>query len=469
MTEYHASTAGVPQNVFTLPTPIDITLTPFWSTVLQKDNFLLQKSSSPGNPIFKSLFSTIASVFDTKLPPYRILFQRDVNTMCLQVAVAESDKAIDAAWFWIEKNIMPELDTIDNPFEKEKWVAEKIHMIVTAIEYGSDELSSDENVRNASRTFRQIFDIPHSERFVSYYSCAYKGRQGWLYMSENYIGFHSFLLGAETKILIELKDIQELKKEKSKGIFDDSLRIITKDKEEYPLSNMFKRDEVYDLLIQLTGQAMQKWLKNAGGEAPGQSNDADFIASEIIHQRSLQETSKITDSRSHHQLVSPLKHDLAARKRDQAYHARFRLPATENLIKGMDATYSKDACPDRDNKFYPQVPPGQVNLLGRVYLSQNFLAFESQERLPAPQQHLPVCKAVLPLYTIKRVERMNSGAYTSGVVVTTCHKMEHEFLLHVSMCVCVCVCMCVCVCSHPQFFNIFLRLKKSTAISSVKL
>lgn len=174
--------------------------------------------------------------------------------MCLQIAVAESDTAIDAAWFWIEKNIMPELENIDHPFEKEKWVAEKIHMIVTAIEYGSDELSSDENVRNASRTFRQIFDIPHSERFVSCklviiiinitcililstkdYSCAYKGRQGWLYMSENYIGFHSFLLGAETKILIELKDIQELKKEKSKGIFDDSLRIITKDKEEVPM------------------------------------------------------------------------------------------------------------------------------------------------------------------------------------------------------------------------------------------
>jgi hypothetical protein len=39
-------------------------------------------------------------------------------------------------------------------------------------------------------------------------------------------------LGVEKKVLIELKDIQDLKKEVSKGIFDDSLRIITKDKEE---------------------------------------------------------------------------------------------------------------------------------------------------------------------------------------------------------------------------------------------
>lgn len=64
------------------------------------------------------------------------------------------------------------------------------------------------------------------------YSCSHRSRQGWLYISENYLGFHSFLLGLELKTLIELKDVQELVKERSKGIFDDSLRIITKDKEE---------------------------------------------------------------------------------------------------------------------------------------------------------------------------------------------------------------------------------------------
>lgn len=71
--------------------------------------------------------------FDTKLPPFRILFQREVNTMCLQIAVGETEKAIDAAWFWIEKNMMPEMETIDHPLEKERWVSEKINMIVTEI------------------------------------------------------------------------------------------------------------------------------------------------------------------------------------------------------------------------------------------------------------------------------------------------------------------------------------------------
>lgn len=48
--------------VFTLPSPTDITLTPFWTTIRHVDNFLLQKSHAPGNPIFKNLLSTIANV-----------------------------------------------------------------------------------------------------------------------------------------------------------------------------------------------------------------------------------------------------------------------------------------------------------------------------------------------------------------------------------------------------------------------
>lgn len=65
------------------------------------------------------------------------------------------------------------------------------------------------------------------------YSSSLNGRQGWLYISENYLGFYSFLLGIETKRLIELKDIEDIKKENSKrAMFADSLRITTKDKEE---------------------------------------------------------------------------------------------------------------------------------------------------------------------------------------------------------------------------------------------
>lgn len=47
--------------------------------------------------------------------------------------MGETESSVEAAWVWIERNMMPELDTIDDPFEKESWVVEKISMIVTTI------------------------------------------------------------------------------------------------------------------------------------------------------------------------------------------------------------------------------------------------------------------------------------------------------------------------------------------------
>lgn len=173
------------------------------------------------------------------------------------------------------------------------------------------------------------------------------------------------------------------------------------------MTNLFKRDEIYDLLVQLTGHAFQRWLRSGSTLSNGTISD--------------------------HSLVNPLKHDLAARKRNEQYYNRFRLPGTEQLLYALDATYSKDASSDRDPVFLSQVPQGVIRLVGRIYLSSMFLAFESEERLPSPQQNLPVCQAVFPLYIIKRVERIHHGAYTSGIAITTWHKMEHSFYLKVSI------------------------------------
>ncbi|KAI9319372.1 hypothetical protein BX666DRAFT_1925576 [Dichotomocladium elegans] len=355
---------------------------------------------------------------DTKQSPYRILFQREVNTTCLQIAVGETEASINAAWVWIEHNIIPEVDSIDDPFEKERWVIEKISMIVTAIDTGTDDLSTDEKVRSASRTFRQLFDVPPSERLVSYYSCSLNGRQGWLYISENFLGFYSFLLSVETKKLIELKNIKDITKENSKrNMFADSLRITTKDKEEqYFFSNMFKRDEVYDLLVQLTGQAMIRLLRNAGGDAPGSSTTA-----------SPSSDGDRTSIRSHEHsatgspLINPLKHDLAEQKRNTDLCLQFRLPLTERLLMdGLRVGYTKsEGSKTTESRYFP----------GHLYLTETFLCFESVNRQAPPQQHQPLCSFVLPLYTIKRVERLNTGSYATSLSVTTWHDMEHIFQL----------------------------------------
>ncbi|CAO3627324.1 unnamed protein product [Cunninghamella blakesleeana] len=433
------NTSGIPRNTLTLPTPTDITLTPFWSTIRQKDCLLLQKFSTAG--IFKSVIHTIANVFDTKQPPYRILFQREPNCTCLQIAVGETEKIIEAAWLWMEQNILPEFEIMTNGYAKEEWIIEKMQAIVTTIDIGTDELSSDETVRNASRSFRQIFDVPSSERLVSYYSCAYNSRQGWMYISENYIGFYSFLLGVETKLLIEMKDVQELKKEKSRrSVFSDALHLITKDNHEYVFTTMFKRDEVYDVLLQLTSQAMLRLLKNSSGDAPGASNSntndntfGPFISSPDNHQQHQQLfTNKPIPNRStdNRLLTNPLKHDLAAQKRNMDYCLHFRLPLKEQLLDALEVGYTFNNGSGLKSKFSHSTTSSIKELHGRVYISEAFLAYESQQRLPQPQQHQPMVWLVFPLYTIKRVERLNAGSYKSSLSITTYHNMEHIFKFH---------------------------------------
>jgi uncharacterized protein Smg (DUF494 family) len=53
-----------------------------------------------------------------------------------------------------------------------------------------------------------------------------------MYISENYLGFYSYLIGFELKILIELKDIKDIIKEPIRKLFRHSMRIVTKENQE---------------------------------------------------------------------------------------------------------------------------------------------------------------------------------------------------------------------------------------------
>lgn len=69
---------------------------------------------------------------DAKQPPYRILFQREPNATCLQIAVSDSEETIEIAWDWIRINMLPELENIASPFAKEEWVVKQMNKIVSA-------------------------------------------------------------------------------------------------------------------------------------------------------------------------------------------------------------------------------------------------------------------------------------------------------------------------------------------------
>lgn len=64
-----------------------------------------------------------------------------------------------------------------------------------------------------------------NERLVNYYSCAFwqgnTPRQGWLYLSESFCCFYSFLLGKEAKIIIPWTEVTALEKQTSRGILSN--------------------------------------------------------------------------------------------------------------------------------------------------------------------------------------------------------------------------------------------------------
>ncbi|CAO3648391.1 unnamed protein product [Mucor hiemalis] len=376
----------------------------------------------------RSVLGTLQNVLDTKQSPYRILFRRAGSASFLQVAVAETEKKAEVAWSWLESNLLPLLDSLDAE-EREPFVVTKINSIVTRRDSGTDEISTDEKVRKASRSFRQTFDVSSSERLVNYYSSAYHTNrftsQGWLYISENYLAFYSFLLGYETKLLIELKDVQDIKKEKSKrGVFSDALKISMKDKSEHFFSNLFKRDEVYDILVQLTGLAMQRVLKSTALEhAPGSDVSIDIKDSDID---AIKDTELASNKMASlpaaeiRKLMQPLKTNLAAQKRDERFRARFRLPPTEHLTHSFPAVHPVEEEDENDKNKRKT-----TDYAGMISLSEAYLTFNSTEG----GRYFEV---VMPLYTIRRVEKLTDKVDAFPIKIVNWHQAESIYYLNVN-------------------------------------
>lgn len=55
-------------------------------------------------------------------------------------------------------------------------------------------------------------------------------RQGWLYLSVEYLCFYSYLLGIEDKIVVRWTDVINL--DKNTGVLTDTIKVITRDKRE---------------------------------------------------------------------------------------------------------------------------------------------------------------------------------------------------------------------------------------------
>ncbi|CAG5012284.1 unnamed protein product [Parnassius apollo] len=367
--------------------------------------FVLQRRKGHGKSkgLSSLLVGTLDSVWDSKPAPYRILHQTPNSEIYYVIATALTEQEIRQDWQWLFENVSPTLHSFDNEEEITEFVCCKINSIIATEQ---ETLTEDEDTyKNVDYEFHQRFAMPKDEKLVCYYSCSYwKGkmpRQGWIYLSVHYMCFYSYIFGKKTTVKIRWADVTELAKTNS-ILFPDSIKVVTRDGEHY-FTMFIKKNETFALMQQLANIAMKQLIDDKSGSF---NIDKDLLT----------KLSKNVPKKA-----SFLKRDLDARKQSNLYTLRFRLPHTEKLDGSEECTLWTPY-----NKRYNW---------GRLYLSQNFICFDSRV------QHL--VRLTIPLRNVHQVERANSGgAGSSGdagsILITTAHHTsflfgnisDRDFLVH---------------------------------------
>ncbi|XP_066462549.1 protein Aster-A isoform X1 [Eleutherodactylus coqui] len=115
------------------------------------------------------------------------------------------------------------------------------------------------NYKQRNEDFRKIFKkLPDSERLIVDYSCALQRDillQGRLYLSENWICFHSNIFRWETTITIQLKDIRCVKKEKTAKVIPNAIQVCT-ETEKHFFTSFGARDRSFLLIFRLWQNAL---------------------------------------------------------------------------------------------------------------------------------------------------------------------------------------------------------------------
>ncbi|KAK9879863.1 hypothetical protein WA026_008367 [Henosepilachna vigintioctopunctata] len=360
----------------------------FWETEESSLYFVLQHRKGHGKSkggISAILVGTIDSIFDTKPAPYRILHQTPSSEVYYMIACAMTRKDILEDWEWLFNNVSETLRSFENEDEITDFVNCKIESVIASRQKPIDV--EDEDTRDFKTTcnrFIRLFNLPNDEKLVNYYSCSYwKGkipRQGWMYFSVNYCCFHSFILGHHTKEVIRWSDVKGLSKSNSL-LAPDSIKIVTREKE-YNFTMFMKKAETFTLMEQLIDLAMKRLID----DKKGYYSDKDL----------LNKLSKNVPKKA-----SFLKRDLDARAQSESYRLLFRLPSTEKLDGSIDCTL--------------MTPYNKKHVPGRLFLSQNYICFESRVKA--------LVSLVIPLRDVKVAEKIDNNqanhSLDKGIIITT--------------------------------------------------
>jgi hypothetical protein len=167
---------------------------------------------------------------------------------------------------------------------------------------------------------------------------------------------------------------------------------------------------------------MQRVLKSTALEhAPGSDVSIDIKDSDIdaINDSDIASNKMASlPAAEIRKLMQPLKTNLAAQKRDERFRARFRLPLTEHLTHSFGAIHPVEE-EDTDNSERKV-----TEYAGVLNLSEAYLTFNSTDQ----GRYFEV---VMPLYTIRRVEKLTDKPDSYPIKIVNWHQSESIYFLNV--------------------------------------
>ncbi|XP_053311281.1 protein Aster-C [Spea bombifrons] len=154
--------------------------------------------------------------------------------------------------------------------------------------WGSDWsfLVSSSTYKQRSEEFRRLFkELPDFEKLIVDYACALQRDillQGRLFLSENWICFHSNIFGWETSICLNLRDVTSMTKEKTARLIPNAIQISTEN-EKFFLTSFAARDRSFlnlfrmwqNVLLDKTLTKKEFWqlVQQSYGSELGLNND----------------------------------------------------------------------------------------------------------------------------------------------------------------------------------------------------
>ncbi|EAR90228.1 GRAM domain protein (macronuclear) [Tetrahymena thermophila SB210] len=104
---------------------------------------------------------------------------------------------------------------------------------------------------SSKKRLLQLFGLPKDEIIFEDFSCACQDgilKHGRMFIAENYICFYATVLGFKTKRVINVNEIQDIKKEAVLGFINNAIEIKTKDQKSHFFCSFWNRESAYKLL-----------------------------------------------------------------------------------------------------------------------------------------------------------------------------------------------------------------------------